>query len=233
MTIEMRTCKKCNQELPLIIFPLRNKSGTLRIYSCLDCRNQHRKIRYANGLAPHYDVANASFCLIYIVRNNINSKVYIGQTWRDLSVRWKSHLIPSTSNHCIKLRRAIKKYGKEKFHIELLTICHTQEMANYWEIFFIRKFNSVKQGYNILEYAFNRKGIKHSLETKKKMSKVHKGAGNANSILEQWQVDKIREEYKNYSNPKTGTKYGVITFLAKRYNVGISTIFEIVKGQAW
>jgi group I intron endonuclease len=185
-------------------------------------------------LAPRYDEADASFCLIYIIRNDVNSKVYIGQTWRDLSVRWKSHLIPSTSNHCIKLRRAIKKYGQEKFHIELLTICHTQEMADYWEKYFIHNFDSIKSGYNILEGGgLSRKGTKHSAKTKKKMSAGRQGAKNANSILELWQVEQIREEYENYSNPKTGSKYGVITFLSKKYNVGISTIFEIVKGQAW
>jgi hypothetical protein len=121
----------------------------------------------------------------------------------------------------------------KKFHIELLTFCHSQEIADYWEIFFIRKFDSVKNGYNILEFANNRKGTKHSIKTKRKMSVARKGENNANSILETWQVDQIRNEYENYSNPKTGSKYGAITFLSKRYRVGISTIFEIVKGQAW
>lgn len=65
------------------------------------------------------------------------------------------------------------------------------------------------------------------------MSRERKGAKNANSVLDFWQVSQIREEYKLYKNPKTGSKYGAITALAKRYNVGISTIFEIVKGQAW
>ncbi len=65
------------------------------------------------------------------------------------------------------------------------------------------------------------------------MSQDRKGIGNANSVLEVWQVNQIRVEYKNYKNPKTGSKYGAITALAKRYKVGISTVFEIVKEQAW
>jgi Mor family transcriptional regulator len=48
-----------------------------------------------------------------------------------------------------------------------------------------------------------------------------------------WQVNLIRDEYNNFKNPNTGSKYGVITFLAKKYNMGITTIFEIVKGLAW
>jgi hypothetical protein len=59
------------------------------------------------------------------------------------------------------------------------------------------------------------------------------GEGNANSVLTVSQVGQIRDEYNNFSNPKTGSKYGAITMLAKKYNVGISTIFEIAKGQAW
>jgi group I intron endonuclease len=182
---------------------------------------------------PLYDIASSCMCSIYVIKNSVNNKVYVGQTWRSIERRFQVHLQNSTANHCLKLRRAIQKYGIDAFGIELLTFCHTQEMANYWEIYFIRKFNSVKNGYNVLEYAFNRKGTKHSAKTKKKMSENNKGHGNGNSILEQWQVDQIKEEYQNYSNPNTGSKYGVITFLSKKYNVSISTIFEIVKGFSW
>jgi group I intron endonuclease len=182
---------------------------------------------------PLYDISSACICSIYVIKNSANDKVYVGQTWRSIERRFQVHLQNSTANHCVKLRRAINKYGAEKFRIELLTICHYQEMADYWETFFIRKFNTVKSGYNILEFANNRKGTKHSSKTKKKMSADRKGSGNANSILKPWQVDQIREEYNGYSNPKTGSKYGAITFLAKRFNMSISAIFEIVKGQAW
>ena len=173
-------------------------------------------------------------CQIYIIRNSANEKVYIGQTWRSLAVRWRAHLIPSTVNGCIKLRRAIKKYGVENFYIELLTICHSQEMANELEKHYIHLFDSIKSGYNVLEGGgFSRKGTKHSRKTKKKMSKARKGEGNSNSILTVSQVSEIKKEYENYSHPKTGSKYGAISALAKKYNVGITTIFEIVKGLAW
>lgn len=182
---------------------------------------------------PLYDIPSACVCSIYVIKNSLNHKVYVGQTWRTIERRFQTHLQNSTANHCIKLRRAIEKYGKKNFCIELLTFCHTQEMADYWETFFIHKFNSIKSGYNILEFANNRKGTKHSLKTKKKMSRARKGANNANSVLEAWQVSQIRNEYNTYKNPRTGSKYGAITAISKRYDVGISTIFEIVKGQAW
>jgi group I intron endonuclease len=182
---------------------------------------------------PLYDISSACMCSIYVIKNSVNDKVYVGQTWRSIERRFQVHLQNSTANHCLKLRRAIKKYGAEKFHIELLTFCHTQEIADYWEIFFIRKFDSIKNGFNILEFANNRKGTKHSTKTKKKMSADRKGEMNANSVLESWQVAQIRDEYRNYLNPKTGSKYGALTSLSRRYKVGISTVFEIVKCQAW
>lgn len=180
-----------------------------------------------------YDVTSSCICSIYIIKNSINNKVYIGQTWKSIKRRFQVHKQNSTYGHCIKLRRAMKKYGQDKFNIELLTFCHTQKIADYWETYFIHKYNSIKNGYNILEFANNRKGVKHSLKTKNKMSKSRKGEGNSNSILDKWQVLQIRKDYFLYKNPKTGSKYGCITFLSKKYGVAITTIFDIVKGNHW
>lgn len=179
------------------------------------------------------NIASTCVCSIYVITNSINNKVYVGQTWRSIKRRFQIHLQNSTVSHCIKLRRAMQKYGLKNFSIKLLTICHTQKIADYWETFFIRKFNSLKNGYNVLEFSKNRKGIKHSSETKNKMSQARRGAGNGNSTLEFWQVSEIRNEYGIYRNPKTGSKYGAITRLANKYGVGATTIFEIVKDQAW
>ena len=43
---------------------------------------------------------------------------------------------------CRYLQFAIDKYGKDSFRYELLTVAHTQEIADYWEIYFIEKNNS-------------------------------------------------------------------------------------------
>ena len=49
---------------------------------------------------------------IYIIRNNINGKVYIGQSQNAIR-RFKEHCKPSNSNSIIG--KAIQKYGKENF----------------------------------------------------------------------------------------------------------------------
>ena len=108
-------------------------------------------------------------CSIYIIRNKFNSKVYIGQTWRSFDKRWKSGY-----GKCPALNNAIKLYGKDSFHYESLFICETQEAANYWEQYFIGKYNSTNKefGYNI---ALGGSNSLKSEETKRKMSIAHKG----------------------------------------------------------
>src|ERR1700676_2962873 len=92
------------------------------------------------------------FYIIYILRNTINNKIYIGQTRRLLKKRLNNY----TKNQP-HIYNAIKKYGKNNFYYEVLTVAHTQEITDYWEIYFIEKYNSTN-----LDIGFNLKtgGIK-------------------------------------------------------------------------
>lgn len=120
---------------------------------------------------------------IYIIKNTINAKVYVGQTWKSLQERFQHH--KQNTSHVSKLKRAMNKYGAINFHIELLTITHTQEIANYYENYFINKFDSIHNGYNIREGGARGKHSESSKnklrgrilseETKKKMSLSHIG----------------------------------------------------------
>jgi group I intron endonuclease len=107
---------------------------------------------------------------IYALRNTINSKVYIGQTWQSLHDRFDNS---RGYGKCLYLGRAIEKYGKENFYYETLMFCGTQETADYWEIFFIEKYESCNKnkGYN-LRYGGS-KG-RHTDSTKKKLSEATK-----------------------------------------------------------
>ena len=79
----------------------------------------------------------------------INGKMYVGQTWKTVSERFKKHQY--SSNNCVKLKKALAKYDQENFRVELLTVCSTQEVADYLECFFIEKYDTVNNGYNINE----------------------------------------------------------------------------------
>lgn len=83
---------------------------------------------------------------IYIIKNDINTKVYIGQAL-DSKKRFQSHCKKNSDNSLID--KAIQKYGKEHFWFEILEsqIENYNEREKYW----IKYYNSLKPfGYNIL-----------------------------------------------------------------------------------
>ena len=84
---------------------------------------------------------------IYIITNDINNKVYIGQS-NDPKYRFNQHCRPNNDNSLIDL--AIQKYGKEHFTMSILE----GPIRNYneREKYYILKYNSLRpNGYNILE----------------------------------------------------------------------------------
>lgn len=87
---------------------------------------------------------------IYKIENNINGKIYIGQTIQELKIRFKRHCsfsALSESEANMPIKRAIKKYGKENFTISVIEECDNS-IINDREIFWIQKYNSFKNGYN-------------------------------------------------------------------------------------
>lgn len=87
---------------------------------------------------------------IYKITNQVNGKVYIGQTTRTVCVRWQEHIRNSRMEkpkHCKKFCYAIKKYGEDAFKIETVEQCNdTQlpEREQYW----IAYYDSCHNGYN-------------------------------------------------------------------------------------
>lgn len=97
---------------------------------------------------------------IYKITNNINGKIYIGMTSRDVSIRFREHLKGANRTNTKKIQvvdYAIKKYGKENFSVETLESMSFKLKSELIaklkdrEVFFIHKFSSAnnKMGYNI------------------------------------------------------------------------------------
>lgn len=86
--------------------------------------------------------------LVYKITNSANGKVYIGFTSRTLHERWIEHTAPCRLERQTRLYKAIEKYGKDSFQIEVLENFNTTEEALTAERKYITKFNSYKQGYN-------------------------------------------------------------------------------------
>lgn len=109
--------------------------------------------------------------IIYIVVNNRNFKVYVGQTKQLLRDRWIGH-----KSNGKALYSAIKKYGESSFSIQVLDLAFSQEEANAKEEFYIKKHRATttKLGYNcfdkVNQISTCRKGVKFSEEHKKKIS---------------------------------------------------------------
>ena len=88
------------------------------------------------------------FFTIYITTNKINGKVYVGQH-KVKSLFARDNYLGSGGR---RYQNAIKKYGKENFSKEIITIAMTQSEADVLEKYYIKKYDSTnpEKGYNTL-----------------------------------------------------------------------------------
>ena len=86
---------------------------------------------------------------IYKITNNVNGKVYIGQTIQTIKERFYQHCATKCSNSVLNMaiHKAIKKYGKSNFTIEVIEEVD-KDSLNDREKFWIEYYNSYNNGYN-------------------------------------------------------------------------------------
>lgn len=87
---------------------------------------------------------------IYIIRNTVNDKVYVGQTHVSIKLRFQNHLSAARRGLDYVIGKAIRKYGEDKFYVELLEECLIEELnerEQYWISFFRATDN--RFGYNM------------------------------------------------------------------------------------
>lgn len=90
---------------------------------------------------------------VYKITNKVNNKVYIGITSKGISARWKEHIYSAEHDCPFKLHRAIRKYGKENFSVELIDFANSWEELTKKEQQYISEYNSLQDefGYNMTE----------------------------------------------------------------------------------
>ena len=84
---------------------------------------------------------------IYIIRNIINDKVYIGQTTQTIGIRFTNHKMASRTGEDTKFYRAIRKHGEDKFYVQLLERVEIKDL-NDRERYWIKYYDSYYNGYN-------------------------------------------------------------------------------------
>jgi group I intron endonuclease len=101
---------------------------------------------------------------IYLITNIIDNKLYVGQTrshrmnkdkYRPFGSigRFKDHISEAINNtkkyQCVYLNNAIRKYGSDKFKIELIEKCEVKDLDKK-EQYYISKYNTLfPNGYNL------------------------------------------------------------------------------------
>ena len=146
---------------------------------------------------------------IYIIKNDINKKVYIGQAVNTQN-RWWYHLSDARKSKKYSIiDKAINKYGKEHFHYEIIEsqIENYNEREQYW----IKQYNSrVPNGYNI---AIGGKGV----------------GNGVNSLTASIKDEEILE---SLIDTIIQTDWS-LTKIAEIYSVNPSTVIEINNGTAY
>lgn len=135
--------------------------------------------------------------IIYCLTNTITNTQYIGQTTQPLKKRLKDHFAPSKADKSY-IGRAIRKYGKENFNVEVIAEVNIDEL-NYLEQTCIMQRDTLSpRGYNLTTGG---KRFNHTEETKRKISEAGKGRPT-------WTkgVSLSKEHRLNISKAKIGIK---------------------------
>lgn len=89
---------------------------------------------------------------IYKVTNQINGKVYIGETIQTISKRWNRHCYDADNGATDHFHTAMRYYGKENFIVEEVELCSIEERFER-ESYYIIQYNTLEpNGYNWILY---------------------------------------------------------------------------------
>ena len=128
---------------------------------------------------------------IYIIKNNINNNVYIGQTISGYKKRFKEHIrCAKRGNSKQTIHHAMIKHGIENFYIELLEGNIEQDVLNEREEYWIKFYDSFKNGYNMMAGGNQSRVPEHPFLVEHEKEIVEK------YLSKEYSLRKLAEEYK-------------------------------------
>lgn len=149
---------------------------------------------------------------VYIHRNKINNKSYIGITSRKPEERWGNDGSQYSKGRQDAFRSAIKKYGWDNFEHIVWEENISESKAKYLERLLIAlfktncaKYHNPSYGYNLTDGGDGTNGYKHTDEAREKMSKAKLGTKPWNTGMkmpEEYRL-KLSEAHKGYKMPQS------------------------------
>ena len=160
--------------------------------------------------------------VIYKITNDINGKVYIGQTKRGFDKRYQAsgsdaervykyhkRLKEHNRNYNVHLFNAMEKYGWENFSVEKeFDIAETKEELDKLEIKYISEYSSDVNGYNSESGGHQGKPNKESRKRMAKFGEKNGFFGKNHSAETREYLSTVRKgKYKGSENPNYGNRW--------------------------
>lgn len=191
--------------------------------------------------------------IVYVIKNKLNGKKYVGQTTRTLKERMDEHFRHSST----PIDKEIKKLGKDNFDYYVIDEAKSIEELYKLEQFYIKELDTMENGYNCCYGGKTTKGYKHLESSKKAMSDKKKeinlsGVNNPfygkkhsketrEKMKEAWKNREMSEEWKqklkdNHSKRKvlnvtTGETFNSIKEASEFYDLKATHISRVCRGK--
>ena len=162
--------------------------------------------------------------IVYIHKNKINQKIYVGLTRQSPQERWRTNGEGYKSQP--KFWNAIQKYGWDSFEHIILKTNLTEDEACKMEQDLISSFNSIQNGYNV---SSGGTATMHSENTKKKIQNAMKGKVHSESTKQKISQSKERDK-KAVICVETNIEYESAAAAMKATGVDRSSISKVCYG---
>ena len=161
-----------------------NKKYNPEMCDVFELKTNHRGwiSEFADLMLQEYNTPSYGF--IYMTKNLITGKLYIGQHKRTMNIKDINDNWYLGSG--VVLKKAIVKYGVENFQRQIIYECDSQDELNYMEQIFIQFYNAVddENFYNLVAGGNGIQKMKFTEEQKEHMRKPH--APMSEETKKQW-----------------------------------------------